>query len=92
MKGWLINHFNGKQTKCEAHQHEQTLNFSAESVLVDWIREMGQHGVPLHPSTVVQHALAISGKTIGRHWVSRFCAHHPELKARWTSGLEKCHV
>ena len=29
-------------------------------------------------------------KTIGEHWVSRFCTCHPELKARWTSGLEKC--
>ena len=25
----------------------------AESVLVDWIKEMGRRGVPLHPSTVL---------------------------------------
>ena len=89
-KGRLTNRFNGKQTKREAHQHEQVLDFVAESVLVDWIKEMGRRGVPLHPSTVALHASAISGKTIGEHWVSRFCARHPELKARWTSGLEKC--
>ena len=91
-KGWLTNCFNGKQTKRKAHQHEQVLDFAAEPVLVDWIKEMGRHGVPLHPSTVALHASAILGKTIGKHWVSRFCMRHPELKARWTSGLEKCHA
>ena len=53
---------------------------------------MGQHSIPLQPSTVALHASAISGKTIGEHWVSRFHACHPELKARWTSGLVKCHA
>ena len=91
-KGWLTNHFNNKQTKCKAHQHEQVLDYAAESVLIDWIKEMGHHGVPLHPSTVALHALAILGKTISKHWVSRFHACHPELKARWTSGLKKCHA
>ena len=40
-KGRLTNRFNGKQTKREAHQHEQVLDFAAKSVLVDWIKEMG---------------------------------------------------
>lgn len=51
---------------------------------------MGRRGVPLHASAVAQHASLISGKKIGEHWVQRYCTRHPELKVKWTSGLEKC--
>ena len=54
--------------------------------MVDWIKEMGHRGIPLHPSTVA----LLSGAHIGEHWVARFCRRHPDLKAKWTTGLEKC--
>ena len=49
-----------------------------------------RRGVPLHASTVAQHASSISRKKIGEHWVQRFRSRHPDLKAKWTTGLEKC--
>ena len=48
--------------------------------------------IPLHPSTVALHANAISGAHIGEHWVAQFRRCHPDLKAKWTTGLEKCHA
>ncbi|KAF8237737.1 DDE-domain-containing protein [Tricholoma matsutake] len=34
-------------------------------------------------------ASEISGKQIGRSWPKRFCKHHPNLKMKKTTGLEK---
>lgn len=86
----LTARFNGRKTKIDAHQHEKALTFAQESALVDWVKEMGRRGVPLHLSAVAQHASAISGTMIGERWASRFRARHPELKSKWTTGLEKC--
>lgn len=88
--GRLTARFNGRKTRKEAHEHERNLTPAAESVLIDWIKEKDRRGIPLHPSAVAQHASMISGKPIGEHWVSRFRARHPEIKAKWTTGLEKC--
>lgn len=89
-KTTLTARFNGRKTRKEAHQHEMTLTHAQEEVLVEWIVEMGRRGVPLHASAVAQHASVISGEPIGEHWVQRFRVRHLELKARWTTGLEKC--
>lgn len=66
------------------------LTFAQEDALAEWVKEMGWRGVPLHASAVAQHALPISGKKIGEHWVQCYHIRHPELKVKWTSGLEKC--
>jgi len=89
-KTTLTERFNGRKTKKEAHEHEKTLTFAAEEALVEWIKEMGRRGVPLHASAVAKHASVISGNNVGEHWVQRFRVRHPELKAKWTSGLERC--
>lgn len=86
----LTERFKGHKTKKEAHKHEKSLTYAEETALKDWVKEMGHRGIPLHASAVAQHATVISGKTIGERWAGRFCAHHPDLKMRWTSGLEKC--
>ena len=86
----LTAQFNGRKTKREAHKHERILSFGEENVLVEWIKEMGRRGVPLHASAVALHASAISGMQVSERWVARFCTRHPELKAKWTTGLEQC--
>lgn len=89
-KTTLTERFNGRQTRARAHEHQQRLSPGAEAALVEWIIEMGRRGVPLHPTAVAQHAFAISGVEVGEHWVARFRTRHGELKAKWTTGLEKC--
>lgn len=89
-KTTLTARFNGRKTRIEAHEHERKLTPGAEAALVAWIIEMGRRGIPLHPSAVAQHAFVISGVEVGEHWVRRFRDRHGELKAKWTTGLEKC--
>ena len=86
----LSARFNGRKTWKEAHEHEKTLTFAQERALVDWVKEMGHHGIPLHASAVTHHALVISGTPVSECWVHCFRSHHPDLKAKWTTGLEKC--
>lgn len=89
-KTTLTARFNGRKTCVDAHAHERRLDKGSEDALVAWIIEMGRRGVPLHPSAVAEHAFVISGTRVGEHWVDRFRRRHPELKAKWTTGLEKC--
>ena len=88
----LSAQFNGHKTWKEAHEHRKTLTFAQERALVELVKEMGHCGIPLHASTVAHHALAISGTPVSEHWVHQFCSCHPDLKAKWTTGLEKCHA
>ena len=82
--------FNGWQTRKEAHAHQSHLTPAVDKALVDWIKEMGHHGIPLHPSMVALHANTISGAHIGEHWVAWFHRCHPDLKAKWMTRLKKC--
>lgn len=91
-KNRLMARFNSRQSKKEAHKHEKTLNFAEESALVDWVCKMGCQGIPFHALAVAQHASVISGHTIGKSWVHRFKTHHPKLKMKCSTGLEKCHA
>ena len=44
--------FNGQKSKKEAHKHEKTLSFAAETALVEWVAELGHCGIPLHASAI----------------------------------------
>jgi hypothetical protein len=89
-KTTLTARFNGRKTKKEAHLHERALSFGEEDALVKWVSEMGRRGIPLHATAVAQHASVISGRVMGERWVYRFRARHPELKVKWSTGLEQC--
>lgn len=90
-KSTLTARYNGRQTRQAAHEKEKKLPKAAEEVLVEWIKEKGRRNIPLSPAAVAEHASSILGGTeIGESWVRRFRASHPELAARWTTGLEKC--
>jgi hypothetical protein len=49
------------------------LTIAHEETLVAWIKEMGQHGVPLQAQAVIDCAGAILGKPIGGTWIKHFC-------------------
>ena len=51
---------------------------------------MGRRNIPLHHTAVAAHAKAISELEVGEAWVRRFRTWHPDLKAKWTTGQEKC--
>ena len=88
----LVTQFNGRKTNWEAHIHESILSFGEEIILAKQIKEMGYRGIPLHTSAVALHASTISGMQVSEHWVARFCMWHPELKDKWTTGLEQCYA
>jgi len=46
--------------------------------------------MPLTTSTLRDFASDICQAPVGTSWAKRFIARHPELKIRWTTGLEKC--
>ena len=40
-------------------------------------------------ASVMHCANAISGKQVGGSWLKQFCKHHPDLKMKKMTGLEK---
>jgi hypothetical protein len=86
----LTDRYNGKLTRKDAHEHEQRLSAAQEEVLVEWVKTVGRRGMPLTTSTLRDFASNICQVPVGTSWAKRFIARHPELKIRWTTGLEKC--
>lgn len=86
----LTARWNGRRTRTEAHVHQQLLTPPQELVLKEWIKSLGLRGVPLSPSTVAEYAAVILGDSVSTRWVYGFRKRHPDLVARWTTGLESC--
>jgi hypothetical protein len=86
----LTGRFNGMLTRKEAHEREQKLQPAQEEVLVEWIKVMGQRGVPLTPQALLDYTSDICDSPVGTSWGKRFMARHPELKIKWTSSLQQC--
>ena len=57
--------------------------------MAKWVKIQGRRGVPMTYASVAQCANAISGKQVGGSWPKRFCKHHPDLKMKRMTGLEK---
>lgn len=51
---------------------------------------MGHRGLPLSLETIGAYASEIVGRPVGVTWPRRFKERHPDLRVRWTSGLEEC--
>ena len=51
---------------------------------------MGRRGIPLTATAITDYVADIAGCAVGESWVRCFKAHHPELKVKWSSMLEKC--
>src|SRR5205823_2789926 len=68
-KSTLCDRFHGAKDQRETHLAQQILSLAEEEVLVAWIKEKGQHAVPLQPRGVAECAEAIAGTEVGENWV-----------------------
>lgn len=73
----------------EAHINEQLLTEAQEGILVNWVKVQGHRSIPMTYTSVALCTGAIPGKQIGATWPKWFCKHHPDLKMKKTTGLEK---
>ena len=88
----LTDWWNGTPTHKKGHTHELLVTAAQEEVLVDWIIVMGCWGIPMTATIITNYVAGIVGYTVGNLWVRCFKTHHPELKVKWSSTLEKCHA
>lgn len=86
----LHRRWNGGKSRQVAHKEQMKLRPGEEAALVSWIIEMGRRGIPMRNNAVALYAQKISGSEVGDIWVRRFRMRHPELKGKFTTGLEKC--
>ncbi|KAH7929520.1 DDE-domain-containing protein [Leucogyrophana mollusca] len=86
----LTARYNGRKTRVDSHAHQQRLTPAQEAVLKEWIKALGYRGVPLSHLTVAQHASVIIDEPVSENWARHFRTRHPDLKARWSTGLECC--
>jgi len=86
----LTGRYRGCCTRAEARETQQSLTPVQEVVLVAWVHALGRRGIPLSPGVVAEYASNIAGKPIQQGWTKAFRARHPEIKGRWTTGLECC--
>jgi hypothetical protein len=62
----LNDHWNGTPTHKEGHAHELLLTSVQEEVLVEWIKVMGCHGIPMTMTMITDHVANIVGHTVGK--------------------------
>ena len=89
-KTTLMNRFNGRRSHRESRQTLQRLTPAQEERVVEFVKTMGHRKIPLTPTTITECASRIAGGPLGKSWLWNFRKRHPELKARWASGLEAC--
>ena len=70
----LRSQVHGTRPCHEADTGQCKLSKMAEEVLVAWIKELRQHGVPLSLAAVLSHVqnLAPSGVPVGASWLKQF--------------------
>jgi len=78
----------------EAHEQQQLLTKVQESVIIDRIKDCDDRGIPLrrrHVLDMVYQLQKVNGKMgeIGKHWVDRFIARHPEIQSKVGKTLDK---
>jgi hypothetical protein len=89
-KTTLTECWHGHKTRPEAHQERQKLSPAQESVLKDWIRSLGKHGIPLSPLAAAEYASTIIDAPVSVAWTCKFRDRHADLRACWTTALEVC--
>jgi len=72
----------------QAHAEQQILSPEGEVVLVAWIQLWADTARPVSISRIQRIARDLSGGKVGKNWVYRFLARHPELKLGKPSGLD----
>ncbi|GJE90483.1 DDE-domain-containing protein [Phanerochaete sordida] len=80
----------GRKTRKEAHASEANLSSAQEEMLVSWIKVLGHRRIPMTPTVLRDYASKLALRPVGMVWVRRFLKRHPDVKVRWTTGLESC--
>ena len=64
----LTDHYNGVGTHQDAHEFQQLLSAAQEHILADWAKVQAWQGVPILPSSLVDHASDIASQPVGMSW------------------------
>ena len=62
----LTDQANSIKTHHNAHAQELKVTAAQETILMEWIKETAQRGVPITLDTLCDHASAICGKHVGQ--------------------------
>ncbi|CBQ71472.1 conserved hypothetical protein [Sporisorium reilianum SRZ2] len=99
-KSTLHDPSKGKQTKQDAHSHQQALSPFNETTLLNHIRHCAAGGFLLNPADVRDFTeyLARGGSgdsgavKLGHNWVSFFLNRHLSIQSRWSRCLENARI
>ncbi|KAJ7765094.1 hypothetical protein DFH07DRAFT_715130, partial [Mycena maculata] len=58
--------------------------------LTNTTKVLGARGMPLSLQTIADYATELAGEDVGVNWAKGFKERHPDLKVKWTTGLEEC--
>ncbi|KAJ7722235.1 hypothetical protein DFH07DRAFT_783913 [Mycena maculata] len=89
-RGTVQNRAKGIPTRTEGHAHERKVSEAKESILKEWVKVLGARGMPLSLQTIADYATELAGEDVGVNWAKGFKERHPDLKVKWTTGLEEC--
>lgn len=84
----------GSTTRRESHHHQQLLTDYEEKSIVQWILRMDDWGFPPRLCVVkelAQHLVGarISGRKLGKHWLTRFLDRNPEINSKLAVRLDR---
>jgi hypothetical protein len=87
--------------RAHAHEHMQVLSNAEETTLVRWITHLTVTGFPASPSLAIAIAEEIwknryqvarlppsYPRPIGKNWLDRFRARHPDIQGIWTRKID----
>jgi len=97
----LRNRLAGRTSRSQAHETAQILSNAKELTLVRWISRLCRTGFSASPALVVEIAeevhrsgfqlsesLPTNLRPIGKQWIDRFRAWHPEIQGVWARQIE----
>src|SRR6266566_2442863 len=88
----LSRRYHGVTGSREAqYENQQLLSHAQEKVLVDYINELTERGLPPSHEMIRNFAEEICGKEPGKNWPSRFVErHNTKICTGWTTSQDQC--
>jgi hypothetical protein len=97
-KQWrtIINRYNGGRSMKEAREHQQNLTPAEEGILVDFLNQSAEHGLPQPLKSIEALAILLwkarlgdNCNPFGENWVHRFLdRHRMVLQTHWSKPLD----
>jgi hypothetical protein len=88
----LMRRFKGKTTSYQASRsvHQKLLTDAQEEVLLHYISDLSDRGMPPTPQILENLIVEIVRKPIGQCWVRRFCQRHRnKIKSIYLRGIDQ---